>query len=222
MTDDTLSDDLVRLDAFLLSDAVGEDAMTLPELDGFLAGVIVSPDLIMPGEWMPKIWGGGGPVFAALDQAQSIIGLVMGHYNGLIKELDRGDYAPIYADDVDGSALWEIWACGFWRAVQLRPQAWRKFVEADEEEVRVAAFTLERLHLLADMPQSRLEPLSIDDELRQHAADIILDAVEALHRARVTQAAAALRTTPSETPKVGRNDPCPCGSGKKFKKCCLH
>ena len=25
-----------------------------------------------------------------------------------------------------------------------------------------------------------------------------------------------------EAPKVGRNDPCPCGSGKKFKKCCLH
>ncbi len=24
-----------------------------------------------------------------------------------------------------------------------------------------------------------------------------------------------------ETPKVGRNDSCPCGSGKKFKKCCL-
>lgn len=24
-----------------------------------------------------------------------------------------------------------------------------------------------------------------------------------------------------ETPKIGRNDPCPCGSGKKFKKCCI-
>ncbi len=23
-----------------------------------------------------------------------------------------------------------------------------------------------------------------------------------------------------ETPRVGRNDPCPCGSGKKYKKCC--
>ncbi|WP_295815019.1 SEC-C metal-binding domain-containing protein, partial [uncultured Nitratireductor sp.] len=23
------------------------------------------------------------------------------------------------------------------------------------------------------------------------------------------------------TKKVGRNDPCPCGSGKKYKKCCL-
>jgi len=23
-----------------------------------------------------------------------------------------------------------------------------------------------------------------------------------------------------EGPKIGRNEPCPCGSGKKFKKCC--
>jgi uncharacterized protein YecA (UPF0149 family) len=23
-------------------------------------------------------------------------------------------------------------------------------------------------------------------------------------------------------PKIGRNDPCPCGSGLKFKRCCLH
>lgn len=28
------------------------------------------------------------------------------------------------------------------------------------------------------------------------------------------------KTQRLETPKVGRNDPCPCGSGKKFKKCC--
>jgi SEC-C motif-containing protein len=28
------------------------------------------------------------------------------------------------------------------------------------------------------------------------------------------------RTIKRETPKVGRNAPCPCGSGKKFKKCC--
>ncbi len=28
------------------------------------------------------------------------------------------------------------------------------------------------------------------------------------------------KTQRNETPKVGRNDPCPCGSGKKYKKCC--
>ena len=30
----------------------------------------------------------------------------------------------------------------------------------------------------------------------------------------------APETVVREAPKVGRNDPCPCGSGKKYKKCC--
>ena len=30
----------------------------------------------------------------------------------------------------------------------------------------------------------------------------------------------AAQTYRREGPKVGRNDPCPCGSGKKYKKCC--
>ena len=36
--------------------------------------------------------------------------------------------------------------------------------------------------------------------------------------------AASDRTRPIEnvTTKLGRNDPCPCGSGKKYKKCCMH
>ncbi len=29
-----------------------------------------------------------------------------------------------------------------------------------------------------------------------------------------------VETVRREEPKVGRNDPCPCGSGKKYKKCC--
>ena len=38
----------------------------------------------------------------------------------------------------------------------------------------------------------------------------------------VSEAAAALdKSKPVRTgPKVGRNDPCPCGSGKKYKQCC--
>jgi len=28
------------------------------------------------------------------------------------------------------------------------------------------------------------------------------------------------KNQPIKTEKVGRNDPCPCGSGKKYKKCC--
>ena len=29
------------------------------------------------------------------------------------------------------------------------------------------------------------------------------------------------RINPRTDPKIGRNEPCPCGSGKKYKKCCL-
>jgi SEC-C motif-containing protein len=34
------------------------------------------------------------------------------------------------------------------------------------------------------------------------------------------QKVSANPTVRNQTPKVGRNDPCPCGSGKKHKKCC--
>jgi len=37
--------------------------------------------------------------------------------------------------------------------------------------------------------------------------------------ARVGGDDAAVKTVRREEPKVGRNDPCPCGSGKKYKKC---
>jgi preprotein translocase subunit SecA len=30
---------------------------------------------------------------------------------------------------------------------------------------------------------------------------------------------AKVKTIVREAPKIGRNDPCPCGSGKKYKKC---
>jgi preprotein translocase subunit SecA len=42
------------------------------------------------------------------------------------------------------------------------------------------------------------------------ASDVVSEAAAALEKAR------PVRTGP----KVGRNDPCPCGSGKKYKQCC--
>ncbi|MBW2706131.1 MAG: SPASM domain-containing protein, partial [Deltaproteobacteria bacterium] len=35
------------------------------------------------------------------------------------------------------------------------------------------------------------------------------------------QTPAAMTATVRSGPKTGRNDPCPCGSGRKYKKCCL-
>src|SRR5512140_1911532 len=49
-----LSRRVKQLDEELL--ALGEETMLLEELDGFIAGLLVCPDLIKPGEWLPIIW----------------------------------------------------------------------------------------------------------------------------------------------------------------------
>jgi preprotein translocase subunit SecA len=45
-------------------------------------------------------------------------------------------------------------------------------------------------------------------------------ALDAHQQAQMAQEGETVKTITREGPKVGRNDPCPCGSGKKYKKCC--
>jgi preprotein translocase subunit SecA len=45
-------------------------------------------------------------------------------------------------------------------------------------------------------------------------------ALEAHQQGRMAEEGEAVKQIVREAPKVGRNDPCPCGSGKKYKKCC--
>ena len=120
----TLSKKLQKLDAFLMSDAVDDEAMLMTTLDGFLTGLVVCPELIMPSEWMPPGLGRASePVFDTGKQAETIMGLIMGHYNDIIRDLDRGQCRPIYDIDFDGSLLWEIWIDGFWQALMVAPRS---------------------------------------------------------------------------------------------------
>ncbi|MEK7266496.1 MAG: SEC-C metal-binding domain-containing protein, partial [Pseudomonadota bacterium] len=58
----------------------------------------------------------------------------------------------------------------------------------------------------------------IDEDVRRNADTLIADCLEAMNAARL-----AMHLSPASAAlHVGRNDPCPCGSGKKFKKCCLN
>ena len=50
------------------------------------------------------------------------------------------------------------------------------------------------------------------------ALDRVPDWIQAFYGIREERAAGDRRPDG----KVGRNDPCPCGSGKKYKKCCLN
>ena len=216
-----LSNKLQKLDDFLCSEAVDEDAMLLSELDGILAGLIVCPDLIPPSEWLPLVWGEEAPVFDSQDQAQSIIDLIMGHHNDMIRQLDQGRYRPVYDIDGDEIAFWEIWIEGFWQSMRLRPEAWTSLARNDDADLQRALFVLGRLTELATQPDD-LETMEIDEELENLAPDLIPSHVEILHQARLAQANPFATSANQNSPKIGRNDLCPCGSDKKFKKCCLN
>ena len=89
-----LSRRLKQLENELL--ALGEETMLIEELDGFIAGLLVCPDLIKPSEWLPIVWnrdsGDPQPTFDNLDHANRVLGLIMEHYNGVARTLmDRPD-----------------------------------------------------------------------------------------------------------------------------------
>ena len=51
-------DELERLAAFL--DSIdNEEALSLEGLDGFFCALIAGPELVMPSEYLPVVWGGG-------------------------------------------------------------------------------------------------------------------------------------------------------------------
>jgi hypothetical protein len=65
------------LDRFLLSDRAPPDSMGLSDLDGFLTGIVIGPELIMPSEWMPVIWGGDSPKFKNTGEASRVLSALM-------------------------------------------------------------------------------------------------------------------------------------------------
>ena len=80
--------DLAMLDDFLGSDRAPAGCMQVSELDGFLTGIVVGPEMIPPSVWMPMIWHDGDPVYADLNEAQTILGIIMRRYNEVIRLVD--------------------------------------------------------------------------------------------------------------------------------------
>ena len=219
-----LSRHIKQLDEELL--ALGDEAMLIEELDGFIAGLLVCPELIVPGDWLPLVWRDDSadqqPVFEDLDHANRVLGLVMEHYNDVARTLmDNPDrYSPLFAiDKRNADVLWELWIEGFDKAVALRPKAWTKLLDADVE----TAAAMSGMLLLADIARGEKE-VDDRDPILAAAPDKIADWVVILNEWRLVNTQPVQDTDPRVVTvprkKVGRNEPCPCGSGKKYKKCC--
>ena len=70
-----------------------------------------------------------------------------------------------------------------------------------------------------EMEQQRREQASQQEMSYEHASDSGLNEDESQEQVATDEQNASVDTFVRDTPKVGRNDPCPCGSGKKYKQC---
>src|ERR1039458_6631471 len=85
----------------------GGKAMNLEQLDGFFAALIAGPEVVMPSEYYPEVFGGemsDACEFRSIDQANEVLGLMMRHWNDIAGTLFKGEvYVPLLLD-ADGMA----------------------------------------------------------------------------------------------------------------------
>ena len=211
---------LRRLDD-ALADLPLDEPMLLTELDGFLTGVLLCPEPIPQAEWLQGVWGiddGSGPPFEDPLDVQWFVDAVLARCNEIVRDLGRGKPQPIFDIDArNGDVLWALWIDGFAEAMALRPEVWQAY-----GETVVAADAMAQLSLLIAVAhdESDLDSLEIN-AFEERAQALLLDTIVRLHAALREDSGAVTTPAAATMPaKIGRNDPCRCGSGKKSKRCC--
>lgn len=227
-----LSDkEMDELDSFLMSDATSNEVMMLDCLDGFLTAIASGPVTIKQSEWLPRVWGpteADAPTFVNDAQAERISGLITRHLNATIWNLQQEpeSFEPVfdmnvYLDDereyIDG----EMWAHGYMTAINMQRDSWKALFESKH-----GAEVLQPIRLLgSDDISPEEEELVKTPAQREELSRPIPASVAWIYKFWAPQRRAIAertggKTTDHETPTIGRNAPCICGSGRKFKKCC--
>lgn len=216
-----------ELDHFLLYDVDTEEVMVMDMVDGFMHAIAIGPTTIHPNQWLPKIWGTKEimPPMGSIEELNHMLGLVMRHFNSIIAGLDDDprEIRPCWStmtydgdervyDDAEG------WSYGFVQGMRLCWEGWQPLLSTPQGKSWFRPIAL----LGEDNHSVDQDELTRTPAMRSALAQQIPQAVLDMHahwlpvRIAVHQRAVARALKP----KVGRNDPCPCGSAKKFKKCC--
>lgn len=223
--DEPLTDaELDRLGEFLRS-CKGGLAMNIEELDGFFAALIAGPEVVLPSEYLPEVFGGEMSdtcEFDSLEEANDLLGLLMRHWNAIAGTLHKDEvYVPLRLEDENGVCHGNDWARGFVRGVEFCREAWGELINEEER----GGWMLPVLILYHEHDEDpEMRPGPIDPEKREniivHMAAGVMGAYRYFRAQRQNYANTYTSEPRSNTRKIGRNDPCPCGSGKKYKRCC--
>ena len=118
---------LLALESYLLSQDSPENCLMLSDLDGFLHGVICSPERIPLDEWLPLAIG-AAPTKVPSWVIDDITDLYIGIATDLAAEPPIVD--PIFWQARSGKVIAKDWCEGFTQAIALRPKAWQRITES--------------------------------------------------------------------------------------------
>ena len=203
---------------------IDEDQLDeLAWMDGLLIASAIGPERIEPHEWMAAIWD---PAKNADEDeaALALMAVLDVRREQILHELrtDKHDYEVNCLGSLDEAKAMSRaleWTLGFVRGIQLRPGTWK-------------AITLEQgrgcgLEALAPFIEVDGKPFFADKSaeelaaLRKEAFPFLGEAVYEMYTFWRRQAADRKQASRPAV-KIGRNQRCLCGSGKKFKHCCLN
>src|SRR5205814_1526797 len=106
--------------------------MKIEELDGFFAALIAGPEIVMPSEYLPEVFGGemsNTCEFDSLDEANATLALLIRHWNDIAHTLGKDAvYMPRLLEDENGVTRGNDRARGFMRGVDLRPDGWKMLI----------------------------------------------------------------------------------------------
>lgn len=212
-----------ELDKFLLSDRCADDGMTMDSLHGYLTAIVIGPEMIPLAEWLPQVWGEsseGRPAFKTPKEYDRVVGLITRFLNeiAITMEVAPKEFEPLFCQyEWEGQQILdgEAWAWGFWEGMQLRAAAWAPVWDSNLAEM------MRPIYLLGAEEIEEEEMHLVDTPLKAHKMTVQIEAAIP----HVLKFWADVRksggiTVQRDAPKTGRNEDCPCGSGKKFKKCC--
>jgi uncharacterized protein len=209
------------------------EPLDLLMLDGYLVGVLVQPQLVASERWMPHVFDLEGRALPAdvdavwlarcralIERRREALNAAIsedGWFDPLVADVERLPPRSEYDTQSDVSRALVAWAAGFHWAQECFPG----LVDLGDDAVDAALARVYR-HLPAETDEEREVVATLDREkplpdLDAGIEDLVNACVELWDL--TAKARYAVATVRRDGPKVGRNDPCPCGSGRKFKAC---
>ncbi|MFV2030637.1 UPF0149 family protein [Neisseria sp. S1] len=205
-----------RLAGLLDSKAENGNAMRCDEVQGFMMALLSGPDALNTAEWLPEVLG-DEELFDEAEKAE-VEKLVLSWAADMKQQLAAKKLPELCLyDDEQGNSDFFSWCNAYLYALDVVPTDW--FAEVDDEEFEDLFYPLMALAGFYDEDEEGRTVLSLSDKeltaLESEVPHTLLD-IYGYWQAVINKP----KTVRREGEKIGRNDACPCDSGKKYKACC--